>query len=104
MKPNIDIKPQEYAIVKDILIKYLPKNCKIWVFGSRAKNKTRFNSDLDLAIEYIQPLTKKQIFDLQQAFIQSLLPYEVDIIDMNNISASFKQIVQKEAILLDLKT
>ncbi len=103
MNHNIDISPQEYDIVKNILKKHLPKDCKVWVFGSRAKNKTRFNSDLDLAIQYIQPLRQKQIFDLEQAFIESLLPYEVDIIDMNNISDSFKEIVQQQAILLDIK-
>ncbi|MFM2344244.1 MAG: hypothetical protein RLZZ210_854 [Pseudomonadota bacterium] len=103
MKTDIDITQKEYEIIKGILTKYLPKTCKIWVFGSRAKNKTRFNSDLDLAIEDVEQLTKKQIYDLEQAFIESTLPYEVDIIDMKNISDSFKKIVQEEAIKLDIE-
>ena len=52
MKLKFDITKSEYDILADILKDHLPKQCKVWVFGSRAKNKARHNSDIDLALEY----------------------------------------------------
>ena len=56
MNFEFDITPKEYTIVLDILYRYLKTPAKIWVFGSRAKHKTKRNSDLDLAIESIEPI------------------------------------------------
>ncbi len=98
MKLNFDITFSEYEIVKNILVRHLSQDCKIWVFGSRSKNKTRFNSDLDLALQDIKPLPQTTLIDLKEDFSESSLPYTVDIVDMNNIATDFKQIIEKQAI------
>ncbi len=103
MKLKFDVTTQEYGIVNAILTQYLPANCKVWVFGSRAKNQAKYNSDLDLALEgkdTIAPLTMQQ---LKQAFVESKLPYTVDVLDINNISESFKAIARGQAVVFPLR-
>lgn len=98
MTLNFDIKQSEYDIIKDILAKFLPDDCKIWVFGSRAKFTTRFNSDLDLAIDCNEIISPKILYDLKEELTQSRLPYTVDIVDINKIDIDFKKIILHHAI------
>ena len=63
MKIKFDITPKELIIVKNILEKYMDHNCKVWVFGSRVKGNTLFNSDLDLALECEEKIELKIIED-----------------------------------------
>ncbi len=46
---NLDIKPQEWEEISQILKTYIPMH-EVWAFGSRMKGKAKRYSDLDLAI------------------------------------------------------
>ena len=98
MKLNFDINKQQFAIIESILEEYLPPNCKVWVFGSRAKNKAYDYSDLDLALESQKKIDKKIIRQLKEAFADSLLPYTVDVLDINAVELYFKQIIDQQKI------
>ena len=88
----------ETDIVAKILRRYLQANTKVWVFGSRAQVKIKKHSDLDLAIDQDnQPLNLSTLANLQEAFSESPLPYKVDLIDLNNISDDFKQLIKAQA-------
>lgn len=99
MKLNFDITTEEFRIVRDILERNLSIDCKVWVFGSRAKNQARFNSDLDLAIEGKDKVSPKIIYQLKEDFTESKLPYTVDILDMNDIKPHFRDIVNQQKAL-----
>ena len=100
MNRPVDISPNHLDTVLDILHKHLPANVKVWVFGSRADWTTRDSSDLDLALQGDSALDYDTIMGLEVAFEESLLPYMVDVIDLNRVSASFKQIVEAQKIPL----
>ena len=87
-------------MVLDVLHKHLPANAKVWVFGSRANWTTKDSSDLDLALEGNSALDYGTIVALEAAFEESILPYKVDIIDLNQVSDSFRRIVEAQKILL----
>ena len=53
MKLNFDLTTEEFTLVRNILAETLASDCRVWVFGSRAKNQARFNSDLDLSLIHI---------------------------------------------------
>ena len=72
-------------------------NYKLYVFGSRAKNRARKYSDIDLAIDF-QELTPQIKTKLEFTFENSTLPYEVDIINLNDIDIKFKDLIQKDLI------
>ena len=47
--PDIDVTPEQWVIVADILRKNVPHH-DVWAFGSRAKHTAKPFSDLDLAV------------------------------------------------------
>ncbi len=104
MKIKFDVTLKELIIVRDILEKYLDYNCKVWVFGSRAKSTSLFNSDLDLALECQSKINLKTMTQIKISFEDSRLPYSVDIVDINAIKPYFKEIITKDMILFPLNS
>ena len=92
-QPLIDIGPENWQIVRDILQRYVPDR-EVWAFGSRAKWTAKEFSDLDIAIIGDKPLSIALTADLREAFQESALPFKVDIVDWANITPSFRQVIQ----------
>lgn len=44
------VQPYHKTELLNIIHKYLP-NCKVWLFGSRARNQEHAGSDIDLALD-----------------------------------------------------
>ncbi|MDC9727561.1 MAG: nucleotidyltransferase domain-containing protein, partial [Candidatus Thioglobus sp.] len=103
MKLNFDITPQEFHIVQNILENHLSNDCKVWVFGSRAKNNAQNYSDLDLAIECLNIDTRQLITRLKDDFTESDLPYTVDVLDINRVEPYFQKIINNKKILFPFK-
>ena len=96
-QPLIDISPENWRIVRDILQHYVPDR-EVWAFGSRAKWTAKEFSDLDIAIIGDKPLSIALTADLREAFQESALPFKVDIVDWANITPSFQQVIQAAKI------
>lgn len=97
----IDIEPKHKSIVLDILTTFLPSDTIIYVFGSRAKNCAKPHSDLDIAVEIPnKKLNLSILAKLKSAFEDSLIPYTVDIIDLNNITDEFKTNIKDDLVEL----
>lgn len=101
MTSPIDIRSNDLKIVQQILADALPKNAKVWVFGSRATWKTKRSSDLDLAIDAGRALTRNENSALADAFDESDLPYKVDVVDMHNVTNTFKAIIERQMLPLE---
>ncbi len=101
MTSPIDIRSNDLKIVQQILADALPKNAKVWVFGSRATWKTKRSSDLDLAIDAGRALTQNENSALADAFDESDLPYKVDVVDMHNVTNTFKAIIERQMLPLE---
>ena len=95
------LNPEHLRIVRAILASALPPEAEVWVFGSRAGGLVKRSSDLDLAIDAGRRLTDRELGTLQQEFEDSDLPFEVDVLDWQAISESFRAIIAKTRILLD---
>ena len=100
MASPVDIRPDHLEIVQGILREHLPLGVKVWAFGSRANWSTKDSSDLDLALEGESKLSHKVLGALKDAFEDSALPYTVDVVDLNRISDSFRQIVKSQRVPL----
>lgn len=86
--------------IKETLKKYIPNpSAKFYVFGSRAKGKHKEYSDIDIAID-CPDFTAKTKSKLELEFENSTFPYEVDIIDLNNIEKNFKNLIKDDLVLL----
>lgn len=97
--PNIDIRPDHWQIVQQILQKQLP-NFEVWAFGSRAKWTAKDYSDLDLAVISSTPLSLAVSAALSDDFAESDLPYKVDIVDWASTSDSFRRIIERDKVVV----
>ena len=91
MTSAIDLRPDHRKIVESILRKYLPHGVRAWVFGSRADWTTKESSDLDLALEGDGPLDTRTLMALELAFEESLLPFSVDVVDLERVDDGFRE-------------
>jgi predicted nucleotidyltransferase len=91
----IAISEDSLNMVKNILSKTVP-NCEVRAFGSRVKGTNREYSDLDLAIIDKKKLGISALGDVQETFMESTLPFRVDILDYNAISEKFQKVIDAE--------
>lgn len=76
-------------------------NCPVYLYGSRVQGKSVKYSDVDIAIDYHGKSLPDTIkLNLSSLLENSLLPYTVDIIDINTVSPVFKAKVESEFIKL----
>lgn len=99
--PPIDIKPSDLDIVTTILRRHVPDR-EILIFGSRVTGSAKPFSDLDLAVMGDQPLSSALLGQLNDAFDESNLPFKVDIVDWAATNPSFKQIIARDGVRLNL--
>jgi predicted nucleotidyltransferase len=89
---------------KDMIISIINKipelqNCSVYLYGSMVQGKAAKYSDVDIALDYqgksVPESTKN---DLSLLFEKSILPYGVDIIDVNSVSSVFKAKIEKDFV------
>lgn len=98
-QPRVDISPQNWQIVRDILQHYLPER-EVWAFGSRAKWTAKEFSDLDLAIVGDKMIGASKMAELREAFQESALPFKVDVVDWAATDDRFRKIIEQCAVVL----
>jgi type I restriction enzyme S subunit len=88
----ICVSPLELSLIQSILKKHAP-DCEARVFGSRYKWTANDYSDLDIALAGEKKLTLKKLCAVKDAFEESTLPFRVDVLDWNAVSAEFRKII-----------
>lgn len=74
----------------------------VWAFGSRATDRARPYSDLDLLIARSHPLDWRARSNLAEAFEASRLPFRVDVVEEARLPAPIAHRVRAECIALPL--
>jgi type I restriction enzyme S subunit len=95
----IDLSMHQLQIIQEILAKWAP-GWEVRAFGSRCNATARSYSDLDLAIIAPQKLTLRASGALREAFIESALPFRVDLLDWQTLSPEFQQEIERNSIVL----
>jgi type I restriction enzyme, S subunit len=98
-RPEIDIRPEHLAIVRDILHRHVPE-FEVWVFGSRAKGAAKVYFDLDLAIVTRTGLPLTTRAALVDDFSESALPWKVDVVDWATASEAFRGIIERDKVIV----
>jgi len=71
---------------------------RAYLFGSRARgNATRW-SDVDVAVEPLEPLPEGLLSDIREALEESRVVYSVDLVDLSNADAALRCEVRREGI------
>jgi type I restriction enzyme, S subunit len=97
--PPIDIRPDLWVIVRDILHRNVP-DYDVWAFGSRAKGRAKRYSDLDLAVISERPLPLRISAQLAEDFSESDLPWRVDVVDWATTSPVFREIIERDKVVV----
>ncbi len=87
---------------QDIIIKILTvlfPDAKIILFGSRARGDFIQGSDLDIAIDNKINLTINELEEAKNVIEALNIPYQVDVVDLNNIPEKMKALIIKEGII-----
>ncbi|WP_396166185.1 nucleotidyltransferase family protein [Flavobacterium sp.] len=102
---TIHISNNQLQTTKSILKKSITKETLIWIFGSRVSSNYKPYSDLDIALQNTsnKTISLKTLASIKADFIDSDLPWKVDVIDYNSISGIFKQNVDASKINLQLE-
>ncbi len=100
-EPPIEIAPCDWADVLRILREQAP-GVEVWAFGSRARRTAKPYSDLDLALITRQPLSLEQLATLTDAFETSDLPIRVDLVDWASTSAAFRNIIERDRVVVQV--
>ena len=83
------------------LLKSIPEiaNCSAYFFGSRVNGKSVNFSDVDIAIDYNrEPFPDSLKVKLSSLLENSILPYKIDIIDINSVSKVFRAKIEKDFV------
>jgi type I restriction enzyme S subunit len=95
----MDLKPEQCSIVCDILARHLPER-EVRLFGSRANGTAKPHSDIDLVImgDELLPVTTMRM--LRDAFDDSDLPFQVDLVEWAGTSEEFRKVIERTYISL----
>lgn len=91
----IYLESRHRKIVEAILKKY---PYTFYVFGSRAKGTQKRLSDLDLC--FFEPIPINIQSHIDGDFEESDLPFKVDVVDWQDCSDSFRQLIAKDCVPL----
>ena len=97
----IDIKPRDLDKVKEILLRHVPDQV-VRAFGSRVTGKAKKFSDLDLVVMGENPLSLSVVAALAEDFTESDLPFKVDVVDWATTKEAFREIIEKEYVVLQM--
>ena len=88
----IAVSPFEMEIILDIAKKHVP-DCDVLAFGSRHKWTNKETSDLDLAVWGKGKIGFEIIGTMKEDFMESDLPFRVDVLDYHAISPEFRAVI-----------
>ena len=92
------LRAEYLQMLVDIFNSYCPK-AEIWAYGSRIKGEAHEGSDLDLVIKNFNS-PNKNIYDLRTLINDSDIPIIVEIVDFNNVPASFQEEILKDYVVI----
>ena len=99
--PMTHLKPQHEKLLLDILTHYLPVvPLSVYMFGSRARQSPRPDSDLDLLLDVHGNVPLSTLAQLRDALEESDLPFRVDVVLRADVDPEFFQRIKDDLIPL----
>jgi predicted nucleotidyltransferase len=82
----------------EIINKRLP-NCKVYLFGSRARGTNRTGADIDLALDSKSVIDMSIFYKIQDDIEETTIPLTIDLVDLFSASETLKNEVKKDGVL-----
>lgn len=90
---NLIISQKDFQILYNILSKY---PYQFYAYGSRVKGTARKYSDLDLC--YFSDISRNEILDLNDEFIESDLSFIIQLVNWKNMRPAFQENIRKDLV------
>lgn len=76
------------------------QDARVILFGSRARGDNTGRADIDIGVIPGKEFDRKKLVFLRDYIEETLnIPYKVDIVDFSMVSAGFREMTLKEAIV-----
>lgn len=87
-------------IAKEIILSLVDKEkISVFLYGSRAANNARHDSDIDIGLWSSEKINSTLIREINDAIEESIVPYHIDITDFTKVSSKFKKIATEKIII-----
>jgi predicted nucleotidyltransferase len=85
--------------VKEIVLSSLgDRLARVYLFGSCATGQATDKSDIDVAIEPLEPLPAHFFAGLRETLEESTIPYFIDVIDMREIAPALRRRILEQGV------
>lgn len=80
-------------------LQHLFPHASVYLFGSRARSTNRETSDIDIAINTGNKLSKRQMRIAREALEDLNIPLSIDLVDMNNVQEELRTKIKNEGVV-----
>jgi predicted nucleotidyltransferase len=82
------------------LCKAILPDCKIWLYGSRARGDFQVNSDIDLALDCKRAIDLIELSELKEVLNATNIFLKIDLVDLCSVNdQNFLKSILKERVL-----
>lgn len=99
LSEQIAIETRHLRWLLDAIGQYIPE-ATVWAFGSRVNGSHRPTSDLDLAVHCDKESAFKDLPRLNEALIESDLPFKVQLLDYNRLPENMQDTIKEKYVVL----
>jgi predicted nucleotidyltransferase len=86
--------------VRHIVLNHLAdRQARVYLFGSCARGDVNRLSDIDVAIEPLEPLPGSVLSDIREDLEESTVPYFVDVVDLSTVNSEFRARVLRDGVI-----
>ena len=93
---NLDEKTKNKIIA---IVSALIPDARIYLFGSRARGTNSEWADIDIALDAGKLLDGRDVYELSSMFKESLIKYNIDIVDFYQVSDVMRSEILQERII-----
>ena len=91
----LQLEPRHYQIIQQILNKY---PYQFYAYGSRTKGIARKLSDLDIC--YLEDIPDTIVFQIEEEFKESDLPFVVELVAWKQMRPEFRTLIKNDLTLI----
>jgi len=82
-----------------VLNRLADRRARVYLFGSCARGDVTRLSDIDVAIEPLEPLPGVLLAEIRDDLEESTVPYFVDVVDLSTVKPEFRARVERDGLL-----
>lgn len=81
-----------------VLDRLAGRRARVYLFGSCARGDAHLLSDIDVAIEPLEPLPPAMLAEIRDDLDESTVPYFVDVVDLSDVKPEFRARIERDGI------